>query len=235
MTELVGKSLIDEEKLGNVRERTPSSRILEIIESISPLRKVDINFGGRARSKTVAVRNLGEFYELFMKTLKLAQEIDGTAYTLRFTTEFPTSQSELPCFTVRLLDRRPWSVNGRKEVGPRYREVMIDQDYPGEEIEIYAHQFENVIRLDVWAVDYKHANELADWVEDKFFEYLWALKWGGTAHPIQFLGRGADGKKRIQNQIVHYCPLTFSVMTQKVTQKRESILRSIAIRLGILS
>ena len=79
----------------------------------------------------------------------------------------------------------------------------------------------------------KTCDLLANWVEDKIFEYMWAFQWGGEAHPLWFMGRGEDQYENVREQQIYSAPLLLDVMTMVITRKRSTALRKVSVNIGI--
>jgi hypothetical protein len=187
------------------------------------------------RSRTTNVRSLSEFYELFQKILVAASEYEGKAYQIRFTKEYPPIDAQLPSFTVRLVERGPLVINGKEERTPRHVETFTDPDFPGDVIDQEIRRVANTIELVVWARTGDACDELATWVERKFFEYVWTIQWGGLSHPVIWLGRGGDIHREEAKQHIHGAPHRFQVVTSEITQRRKTAMRRIDTVVGILS
>jgi len=216
-----------------VVDKTPHDHQTSLEEKSPRLRAADI-LQPFERSRTTEVATLPEFYELFQKVLAAASDYDGRSYEIRFTHEYPPVDAELPTFTIKLISRRPFEVNGRREYGPRYTEEFTDPDYTGDIISTELRRQQNVVQITVWGKTRKAVDELANWVEDKFFEYLWAFQWGGMAHPVRWVGRGEDIYKPERGNQIYGAPITFEVNTGKITFRRVTALRNLAVKLGIL-
>lgn len=230
---LVNRSLIRQDMLGAVERRIPTASVADLYEgSVPPLRE-DVA-PPLERSTTTLAKTLPEFYELFRKILSAARENDGLEYEIGYSKEYPSIATTLPCFTTALIGREPYSLNGRRELAPRFMQENSDEDYPGDIIQQYQRRQVNTVRITIWAKTAKVADELADWVEDKFFEYLWVFQWAGLSHPVEWVSRGSDIREELQNQQIYGAPMTFRVITSKITQRRETALRSMALKVGIL-
>jgi hypothetical protein len=186
------------------------------------------------RARTIDVVTLEGFYTLFSKILTAATQKDGTHYPIRFTKEFPPDEVELPCFGVKLLKRSPFRINGRDEIAARHMEERSDPDYPGEMMNEYLRRQENLVEVTTWAKTNKVAGTLANWLEDKYWEYIWALQWGGLAHPVRWDGRGADIYRQVKEQQIYGAPATFYVVTAKIIRQRVTAIRKISTSIGIL-
>jgi hypothetical protein len=231
----VGENEIRQDLYEEVLEKMPKGQSMETYEKASVLRRKELA-QPEQRSVTTQVRNLSEFYDLFRKVMNAAAEVDGLAYTYSLVEEFPPSEEELPAFSCRLIERTPWAdTKGRKELVPRYMETKADLDQPGSVTEIYFHRQTNIVEVTVWAKTNKVANLLSDWVEEKFFENLWAFQWSGIPQPIVFLGRAEDMKKEVKGQLIHGRPLRFLVNTGRITKRNMATLRKISLKLGFRS
>lgn len=233
MSGVVGNSNIRNDIRQTVRDRTPQQQLPNLSENAGRLRQEPL-VQPLERARTTEVSALVDFYKIFKKVLETATEMDDTQYPINFTLEFPPREAVLPCFTTRLISRRPWSFNGRKEMSPRFMQEYADPDYPGEVTQEYLVRQENIIEVTVWAKTMKVTNEMAEWLEDKFWEYLWALQWSGTSHPVDWLGRGSDIYEEVREQQMYGAPVTFRVITGKITKKRSTTIRKLAISLGLL-
>jgi hypothetical protein len=233
MTGLVGESLIRQDLETELAGRLTASTRRDLLEGGQVLRLEDIA-QPTDRSKTITVKTLMEFYDLFRKVMEAARIQDGFEHEIRFSKEFPPVEGELPCFTGSLIRREPYSVNGRKELAARFMEEIEDPDFPGDVIERYQRRQTNTVRITVWAKTSKVADELAEWIEDKFYENLWIFQWCGLSHPIIWLGRESDREETVRNQKMYAAPLTFQVITAKITQRRSTALRNVAVRIGLL-
>jgi hypothetical protein len=187
----------------------------------------------KRRAHTTQTKTVNEFYELLKKVFDAATVIDGTEYPITITKEYPPIDAKLPVFSLKLLDRRPWSFRGKREMGPRQIEEVPDPQFPGSNLRIHQRRQINEIQLVCWARTSKVADDLANWVEDKFFEYLWALQWGGVAHPVEWLGRDQDKYLVERQQQMYGAVVRFSVVTSKITYERVSILRKLTHLFGI--
>lgn len=184
-------------------------------------------------ASTTQAKTIDEFYVLLQKVLEAAVIIDGTDYLIRMTKEWPPIDAALPCFSIKLLGREPWSNRGRRELAPRLIEELPDPQFPGDVLQIYQRRQLNEIQITCWARTSKTADKLANWLEDKFYEYMWVLQWAGTSQPITWLGRDEDIYREERRQQMYGAPIRFQVVTAKLTYKRATILRRIARTLGI--
>jgi hypothetical protein len=186
------------------------------------------------RARTTEIATLMDFYTLLKKVLEAATEMDGTGYPIQFSLEYPPTGAILPCFTAKLISRAPLKLKGIREMGPRFVQEYEDPDYPGEVTQEYLVRQANTVEITVWAKTSKVANDMAEWLEDKFWEYLWALQWGGLSHPVEWLGRGEDIYKEVREQQMYGAPLTFNVITGKIRKKRATTIRKLSISLGLI-
>ena len=186
------------------------------------------------RARTTQVKTIFEFYELFKKVLEFAAEVDGISYPINFSMEYPPTEAELPCFTAKLISRQPLSLRGTKEMAPRFMTEREDPDYPGEVVQEYLVRRYNTVEITLWAKTNKTAQEMVEWLEDVYWQYLWALQWGGLSHPVEWLGRGQDIYEQIREQQMYGAPTTFGVITGKITKKRITSIRKLAVSLGLL-
>lgn len=207
-------------------------KLREAILAIEDERTTPIDVSKR-RAYTTQAKSLDEFYELMMKVLQAANIIDGTEYSLSFTKEYPPVDAKLPAISAKLLRRSPWSFRGRQELMPRVMEDLPDPQYPGNTLQILLRRQINEVELICWAKTAKEMGRLAEWVEDKFYEYLWVLQWCGEAHPITWIGRGEDIYREDRMQPMYGAPLRFSVVTGKISYKRSTILRRFATIIGV--
>jgi hypothetical protein len=233
MAGTVGNSNIRNDIRQTARDRTPESLIPSFIERGTRTR-LDNIIQPFERARTTEVKTLVEFYNLLRKVLEAAAEIDGLAHPVRITQEFPPIETVLPCFSIKLIKRMPLDLKGIKEVSPRYMTTNLDPNYPGEQISEYMMRQDNVIEVTTWAKTNKVANDQAEWLEEKFWEYLWTLQWGGIAHPVRWLGRGEDIYKQIRDQQMYGAPAVFGIVTCKITKRRATSIRKIDISIGIL-
>jgi len=233
MSGTVGESNINIDHQQDVVDGTPYGQSFSLNEKGQPVRNDRVT-EPPDRARTTQIKTISEFYALFLNTLEAAKEVDGTKYPVRLVKEFPPIPEKLPCFVVKLISRRPWSPNGRTQYGDRYMQEIQDPDFVGQSLIEQVRLQENVVQVSVLAKTSKVADEMAQWVEDKFFEYLWALQWGGPGHPVLWLGRGEDKYIEKREQQVYEAPLTFKVVTQQVTRQRVSQIRKVAIQAGIL-
>jgi len=234
MSGTVGQSSLRTDVQQGVVDKTPHGSGYGLVEDARRLREEDV-VQPFERARTTDVKDLPEFLRLFQKVLEAAQAEEGTEYPIRFTREYPPIEAELPCFSVKLLSREPWEHKGRRELAPRLMEVRADPDYPGENITIFQRRVRNTIQITVWARTSQARDELAEWLEEKFYQYLWALQWGGVSHPVEFLGRGEDIRREEREQQMYGAPLRFSVITGKLTYRRSTVLRKLTVSLGIQS
>jgi len=233
MSGTVGQNNLREDMQQGVVDKTPYPDSQNLVESSERLRAADV-IQPFERARTTEIKNLAEFYVLFGKVLEVAREYDGREYPIRFTKEYPPMDTELPTFAVKLISRRPLALKGTREMGFRPMPDQADPDFPGDILHTELRRQENIIQLTCWARTNKVADELADWVEDKFFEYLWAFQWAGIAHPVHWLDRGEDVYREEREQQMYGAPLTFSVITGKMVYRRATALRKLAVSLGIL-
>lgn len=234
MTGVVGAGNLRDDVHQDLVNRTPRTSVHGLVEDGQRIQysRVTDPF---ERSRTTNVRSLSAFYELFQKILNAASEYEGKAYQVRFTKGFPPIEAQLPCFTVRLVERGPLVLNGREERVPRAMESFPDPDFPGDVIDQEIRRIMNTVELTVWARTGDVCDELATWVEQKFFEYLWTLQWGGLSHPVIWLGRGSDIHREEAKQHIHGAPQKFQVITSEITQRRKTALRKIDTIVGILN
>jgi len=234
MSGTVGDSRIRTDVRQTIRDRTPFEQVPHLLaEHANPIRR-DRVVQPFDRARTTEVKTLFEFYELFKKVLEFATEVDGTNYPIRYTLEYPPVDTELPCFTTKLISRRPLNLRGTKEMAPRFMEEYEDPDYPGEIVQEYLVRRYNTIEMCVWAKTNKTAQQMIEWLEDVYWQYLWSLQWGGFSHPVEWLDRGTDKYELVREQQMYGAPTTFGVITSKITKKRVTTIRKLAVSLGLL-
>jgi len=226
-------SIIREDLRRSVREGINDTHPVSFVERMEVIPLSSLKPDGE-RLRATEARTLNGFLELFEKILNEAKTIDGLEYDIVFTSEHPGIDSKLPCITVEIVKRSPYSANGRIEYSPRFMDEWSDPESPGGLVQNYLRRQTNLVRMTVWAKQGKEKNRFAEWLEDKFFEYLWGIQWGGVGHPCLFEGRGEDYTATIQNQRIHAAPLIFSITTSKITQRRETSLRRISTNIGIV-
>jgi len=229
----VGQHTIREDLYNTTVDSLPDGIEVEPYEGGEVLRKKMLS-QSEERGKTTEPRTIAQFYDLFKRVLEEATAEDGTNYEIRFTEEDTPADTELPAFTVKLLSRRPYADSrGRRELKPRFREEISDPDMPGNRMQVFTQRQDNEVKITVWARTNKIANRLADWVEEKFFEYTWAFRWAGFSPPVIFLGRDGDITENERNQLIHGRPMRFHVVTERITTTSEAIIRRVAVKLGI--
>lgn len=233
MAGTVGDSLIRQDLISTTRDNFGRPLPLDVNERGQRLRRENL-VQPFLRARTTPVKNLFEFYSLFKQVLEFAQEVEGTAYPINFTLEYPPTEAELPCFTARLISRAPLNLKGTKEMAPRMMQEYEDPDYPGEKVQEYLIRRYNTIEMTIWAKTNKVAQEMVEWLEDVYWQYLWALQWGGISHPIEWLGRGSDVYKQVREQQIYGALTTLGVVTGKITKKRVTTIRKLAVSLGLL-
>jgi hypothetical protein len=233
MSGTVGESNIRNDVRQTIIDRTLSQKVpTSLSEQADRIRHENIA-QPFDRARTTNVRNLFEFYELLKKVLEFATEVDGTSYPINFSLEFPPSATLLPCFTAKLVSRRPLSLRGTKEMAPRFMKEEPDPDYPGEMVQEYLIRRYNTVELTVWAKTNKVAQEMVEWFEDVYWQYLWALQWGGLSHPVEWLDRGSDRYEQVREQQMYGAPTTLGIITGKITKKRVTTIRKLAVYLGL--
>lgn len=226
-------STIKEHQYNNVYQKNQANTQTTVnkVDKGHLLRRADVEGSGE-RSVSTEPRTLQEFFELFQKVLTTANEYDKVNYDLKLTNEYPTDPSvdtELPAISVLLLGRTP----AYKEVEPRLIRVVNDPENAGNMLEIYAQRQSNRIAFDIWTRTNKDGNILAEWIEEKFFEYLWVFKWGGFQN-IVFLGRDQDETEMIKgSQLIHKRRLRFELLTSRITKRSVAQMRKIRIDFGI--
>lgn len=233
MSGLVGGGGIRDDARQSVRDQAGRTVDIGVNERGQRLRREDL-IQPLERARTTEVKTLFEFYDLFKKVLEFATDVDGTNYPIKFTLEYPPTGAELPCFTTKLISREPLKLRGTREMGQRFMGERPDPDYPGEVVQEYLIRRYNTIEMTVWAKTNKVAQEMVEWLEDKYWEYLWALQWGGVSHPVEWLGRGGDIYEQEREQQMYGAPTTFGVITGKISKKRVTTIRKLAISLGLL-
>jgi hypothetical protein len=232
MSDLVGKTYLRQDVLEDADSRLPEHGV-SLTEDSLPLRKEDV-VSPFLRARTTPAKTINEFYDLFRKVLEAATELDGTNYPIRFAKGNLPIESQLPCFTVKLMKRGPFETKGRKEYAFRDMEEINDPDFAGDILQTHMRREENRIRLTVWAADSNVMDDLANWLEDKFYEFLWVFQWAGMSHPVLWEGRGEDIYDPARNQGVYGAPIDFRVITAKITHSRLSSLRHLSYKLGLL-
>jgi hypothetical protein len=232
MSGTIGDGNIREDLIRRLQERKPGGASISLDERQPPTNSEGLH-PQINRAYTTQVKDLSDFYLLFQKVLEAAREYDGVEYPIRFVEEFPPDETEVPCFTVKLISRMPYETKTAAEIGPRFVESFDDSDNPGSRISRFIRRQNNIVLITVWAKTNKVANDFAEWVEDRFFEFIWAFQWGGLGHPVTYLGRDEDIVSGDGEQKVHGRPLNFKIVTSKITDRRQTILRKIAIRAGI--
>lgn len=187
----------------------------------------------QARSRTTDIVTLPTFYELFKKIINTAAEMQGKAYDLPIVRFYNPDEGSLPCISVKLLKREPFSANGVSERLFRHMETRQDPDHPGMSIRTGLNRQQNLLEFTVWTKDRILNDEICDWLEEVYSDYLFALRWAG-GQPIIWEGRGEDGTISIRSgQIVHYSPIIFTVITQRLQHIREANLNDLKIRVGL--
>jgi len=234
MSGTVGQSKIRTDARQAVRDRTVFEQIPGALAEGGQRIRLDDIAQPIERAKTIGVKNLFEFYDLFKRVLEFATEVDGTSYPVNFTLEYPPTDMTLPCFSARLISRHPLNLKGIKEMAPRLVHEDIDPDYPGEVIQEFLVRRYNTVEVTVWAKTNKVAQEMVEWLEDVYWQYLWALQWGGLSHPVEWLSRGSDRYEQIQEQQIYGAPTTLGIITGKITKKRTTTIRKLAMSLGLL-
>jgi hypothetical protein len=186
------------------------------------------------RTRTLPVKTIHEFYRLFQQVITVAETEDGKSYSLRLVEEYPPDETLLPCYTISLVSRVPFgSRSSGQEFVPRYIESRGSREFSGTGTHVYNQRYENVLEIGVWAKTNKVANSLSEWLEEKFFQYLWVFEYGGFTQPIRYLGRNEDTSRLVKNQRVHVRPLRFLVITSRITERDETIVRKLAMKYNI--
>jgi hypothetical protein len=209
MSGTVGASLIRNDARKDLIDGTPKTTNQRFVEDGQRIRRADL-VQPEFLSRTTTVATITEFYNLLKRVFQAATENDGTYYDLRFTKEYPP------------------------EMAPRFMYESEDPDYPGEMVQEYFLRQQNEIELTVWAKNNSTATEIAEWAENKYWEYLWALQWGGIAHPIRWMGRKKDNYEEVRNQSMNSSTMTLQVITGTIIKKRATILRKLQMSLGLL-
>lgn len=195
------------------------------------LRRAEVG-DSQERSVNSPPRPVSEFFPLFQKVLDIADEQDGTKYNLKVTEGYPTDpniKTEFPLVTFRVLSKSP----ADRELKPRLLRVVPDPDFPSDTLSIFQRSYDCRIEMVLWTRTNKDANVLIEWIEDKFFEYLWYFEWiGGYKHVI-YTGRGEDDTDMVNDQSLHKRTLKFSLKTSKITKKREAQIKKIKLELNV--
>jgi hypothetical protein len=233
MSGTVGQSGIRTDARQAILDRTPKEIIPSLIEDGGRIRAAKV-VEPRDRARTTEVGNILDFYKLLKKVLETATEMDGTSFDIRMTLDYPPEDAVLPCFQVSLLNRVPFQARGTQEISPRFMQEYEDPNFPGEIVREYLTRQQNTIQVTIWAKTNKEAYRLSEWLEEVFQQYLWALKWGVTPHPIRWDGRDKDIYEQEREQQMYGCPHMFTVVTEKITKKRITAIRKLAIEVGLL-
>ncbi len=233
MTGTIGRTGIRTDARQEILDRTPKEQIPNLLEHGGRLRAANL-VQPEERARTTEARTLMEFYELFRDVLVAATDMDGTEYPIRITLEYPPEDAVLPCFQISLLNRGPFRAGSAREMAPRFMQDYEDPDFPGEITEEYLTRQENTIQITVWAKTNKEAHNISEWLEDVTQQFRWALQWGGIGHPIHWMGRGKDIYEQEREQQMYGAPHTFKVITEKITKKRVTALRKLALKVGLL-
>ena len=228
----VGSGNLRDDLHRDLRDSIPKNQSYELHENSLTLSAEEKEIKGEP-SRTTRVRTIKEFKSLFQKVLETATDMDGTKYPIRFVGDSPPVDAELPCFTTKLISRRPFNAAGTKELRPRPMKSVDDPDQPGNIIEQEFRRQENIIEITVWAKSSKERDKLSDWIESVFYEYIWAFGWGGFTNPVLWEGRDEDVTKQVQNQTIHGAPIRFYVVTGVITSKRTARFRHLAVKIGI--
>ena len=119
-----------------------------------------------------------------------------------------------------------------KELTPRFREQIDDDENPGYKKAAFGQWFDSVIQLSCWAPTSRRAEELAGWVISTIKEYNWWLAMQGI-NRFLFWGRQKDKVEEVKGNKFYVKPLEFFVRTEDITiiseKKMEDILISISI------
>jgi len=230
MTDNLRTDLVSE-----IRLRVPESSITkDLLEDGVPPREIDIvSPTDRSRSQNNA-KTLPEFYEFFEKVINAAEEIDGKAYHLKITKSYPSIDASFPIITMRLRSRGPWtSERGTKEFSPRFMEEKEDPENPGDIIQTWMRRQRNLVEMKIWARSGETCDEITDWLENMFYEYLWIFQWGGLSHPVVWIGRESDMVINERQNQIYSSTVTMQIDTSVVTVKRTTRLRKLLFSLGL--
>lgn len=149
--------------------------------------------------------------------------------TVNFVSAYPQVYAEPETWrdtiTFKVDRREPGTIQshpfeGRKEIKPRIRQVIVDPDFPDFHIQIQGQWFDNILQFDCWSVTNKGADSLISWFEDFLFRYTWVWKKNGVQE-ILYMNRSIDEEViKWRDDIVNRT-LYYYFRTEKIIPIRE--------------
>ncbi|RKZ07408.1 hypothetical protein DRQ25_11675 [Candidatus Fermentibacteria bacterium] len=127
--------------------------------------------------------------------------------------------------TFKVDRREPGTIqshpfDGRKEIKPRVRQIIVDPDYPDFHVQILGQWFDNLLKFDCWSVTNRGADNLISWFEDFLFKYTWVWKKNGVQE-ILYMNRSMDEEViKWRDDIVNRT-LYYYFRTEKIILLRE--------------
>jgi len=166
----------------------------------------------------------------------------------KFLSEQQTHTMYTEHITYKLCERLPGKVSagrhgagrgstdGRREWKPRLRRIERDPD-DILKVELVMGQFyDNVVEFSCWAQSNKAANARALWFEDLMSSYRWYFKLRGVAE-VYFIERLEDNAYdgELGANVLKCRKLRFFVKTDRTFSYKQTVLRSMIVKVGVLT
>jgi hypothetical protein len=207
---------------------TPAGLVwnLGIILDQSPEVGDVLKWVGEART-----RNLIDFHADYgapdTPTVGEATEGDtGTAYPRPFR----------PTITYLLLRQEPFTISGQpfsgtKELAPRIREYIYDQDVPGRVLQVYGHRMDNLIRFTCCHPRAETTDALAHWFKRCVRKQVGLIKANGISQMLFWSARTAERKLKSGDDVAAG-EVSYYLVTEEIEIQEVSSLRNLNITLS---
>ncbi len=127
--------------------------------------------------------------------------------------------------TYKVARREPGTVSahpfdGRKEIKPRTRQILVDPDYPGYHITVLGQWFDNEVQFEFWTKFANDGDTLITWFEDFLYKYTWVFKKNGVQEML-YLRREIDEEITKWRNDLCYRSLSYYFRTEKLVPVRD--------------
>jgi hypothetical protein len=229
----------DARLLQEVRPHVLNLRMREYADYV--LQELDPDWLGPKNRSVLPAKDIDEFEETLAFVIARVQELSGILPSdqLEIREEFTNLLPERPVLTWKLVGRKPGLVSagnvktqGVREYTTHVRSVGEDPENAGHSIVTSGRYRDNHIELCTWGKSAKEANRWALWLEDIMEEYQWLFMREGF-NRILFEERLKDTYKELGSNHIFGCPAIYFIRTERVTVRREAMLKRILYSLSI--